>query len=480
MTADGDTAFTPVPANTYGASANGYVVAADVMTGDSELMLWHVSGAVDPPSLTADGEIGVSAYAVPASIPQPGTSKVLDSLDSRLTQAVAAADPDAGGALALWTQHTIAGSGGRTAVRWYEIVPGAVTPLRQEGTISDPNLYVFNGAISPAANGSSAVVNYDVGNSVLSAQIRAQSRTSASALGSMGGEYTLGSSAAADQDFTCTPVCRWGDYGGASPDPINTSIVWGSNQANGVYGGGGNPHWITRNFAIDPAANVDNTAPTTAVPTRALFAPQTLGTTAQLRVSWPAASDPSGIASYELQRKKGTGSWVNVTLPAPTATSVDVDVVPGTNYAFRLRATDGAANTGPWAMTSGSKLALLQETATSITYTGTFKRVALSGSSGGYVRKASVAGRVAKLTFQGSSVAFVTTRAPSRGIVQVRLDGGSWDSLDLYAATTQTKRIVWAAGFGAGAHTLEVRVTGTKNPSATASRVDIDAFLVLP
>ena len=41
----------------------------------------------------------------------------------------------------------------------------------------------------------------------------------------MGGEIVLGTSAAADQDFSCTapngPPCRWGDYAGASPDPTD-------------------------------------------------------------------------------------------------------------------------------------------------------------------------------------------------------------------------------------------------------------------
>jgi hypothetical protein len=255
-TTDGDSAFTPVPANTFGASANGFVVASDLLTGDSELMVWHVSGPAGTPSLTPDGEIGVSTYDIPANVPQPGTSNVLDSLDSRLTQAVAAPDPDAAGAMAVWTQHTIDGPGGRSVVRWYELVPGAGTPLRQEGAISNPSHFVFNGAISPAASGSDAVIHYNVGSATLAAEIRAQSRTGATALGAMVGEITLGTSAASNQDFTCTPPngppCRWGDYAGASPDPNNDHVVWGSNQANGPFTT--DPHWVTRNFAIAPPA----------------------------------------------------------------------------------------------------------------------------------------------------------------------------------------------------------------------------------
>ena len=42
-------------------------------------------------------------------------------------------------------------------------------------------------------------------------------------------------SAGPDGDFTCAPVCRWGDYSGASPDPAadlngTEGNVWHSNM----------------------------------------------------------------------------------------------------------------------------------------------------------------------------------------------------------------------------------------------------------
>jgi hypothetical protein len=254
-TLDGDVAFTPVPANTYGSSANGYVVAADFMTGDSEIMVWHVSGnKTDPPTLTPDANIAVGTYAVPANVPQPDNSYLLDSSDSRLTQAVAAVDP-AVGKLAIWTQHTVAGAGGRAVVRWYELVPTATTKKRQEGTIANASHFVFNAAISPTAGGNAAVINYNLGSASLRPQIRAQSRAGATALGTMGGEIVLGSSSTSNQDFTCSP-CRWGDYAGASPDPNDNTLVWGSNQAIGPFSS--DPHWITRNFAIKATAPIAN------------------------------------------------------------------------------------------------------------------------------------------------------------------------------------------------------------------------------
>jgi hypothetical protein len=247
-TSDGTVAFTPVPANTGDSLAAGYVVAADApyfVASPSQVMAWHVGGTAAAPTLVPDGNMNVTSFAFPANIPQPSTSRVLDSSDTRLTQAVAIADPLAGGE-AVWTQHTVDGAGGRSVVRWYELLPASLT-VRQLGTIQNASLFAFNGAISPASNGTTAAINYNTGSASQLVNIRAQSRLGTTALGAMSGEVVLGTSAAIDQDFSCSP-CRWGDYAGASPDPNDPQAIWGSSQLNGPTTT--DPAWQTRNFQI--------------------------------------------------------------------------------------------------------------------------------------------------------------------------------------------------------------------------------------
>jgi hypothetical protein len=148
-------------------------------------------------------------------------------------------------------------------------------------------------------------------------------------------------------------------------------------------------------------------------------------------------------------------------------------------HTFRVRAIDGANNIGTWTTTRPGKLKLTQETPNKkLTYAGSFKRETLGGSSGGQVQYATANGSVAKLTFTGSSVAFVTTRGQARGIAEIWLDRVRVATLDLYSASLRTGEIAWATRVAAGKHTLEVRITGNKNAAATSSRVDIDAFLV--
>jgi hypothetical protein len=251
--ADGSPAFTPVPANTADGSSTGYIVGAhdDTTAPQSKVMVWHFAPG---PTLVADGDVTVGTFSVPPSVPQPGSTYLLDSLDGRLTQAVQLRDPSAGGLEALWTQHTVAGAGGRAVVRWNEFVPSTLSVL-QEGEIGSGTDHIFNAAISPSSGGSDAAVFYNRGSGSTLALIGAQSRQSSTPPGQMdAGEVVLGTSATFDQETlfqgNCTTApCRWGDYSGASPDPSNAGVVWGSNQLAGPSFFGF-AQWTTQNFAI--------------------------------------------------------------------------------------------------------------------------------------------------------------------------------------------------------------------------------------
>ncbi|MEP7158132.1 MAG: fibronectin type III domain-containing protein, partial [Chloroflexota bacterium] len=226
-----------------------------------------------------------------------------------------------------------------------------------------------------------------------------------------------------------------------------------------------------------PGPPSDTTAPAALAPSATLGSPSVLAAKAKVRLAWPAASDPSGIAAYDVQYRVGSGGWTSIGLASPTSLAVDFGVTPGKAYAFRVGARDGAGNVG-WSPSSNVQLALRQESNTNVTYVGGFQRVHLDGSSGGRVRMTGVGGRLARLTFTGRGVGFVTTRAPARGIAQVWLDGNHVATLDLYAAARQTRVVAWSAAVPAGNHVLEIRVTGTRNPLARSNRIDIDAFIV--
>src|SRR6266550_553158 len=151
----------------------------------TKLELWHFVSNAGTPALLADGSVTVPSFDIPASAPQAGSSFTLDTLDARLTQAVAVNDPGTGGAKGIWTQHTVAGPGGRSVVRWYEVTAGSPPVLRQQGQVDSSTDFVLNGAISPAIGGDSAAIFYNRSGTSGMPIIGAQSRGPSTLLGTM-------------------------------------------------------------------------------------------------------------------------------------------------------------------------------------------------------------------------------------------------------------------------------------------------------
>ena len=245
------TDFTPVPANIADDSAAGYVAAARSFSDQAHIDLYTIGRSGGANAVLGTTTVTVPAFDVPASVPQPGvTDDVLDSLDTRLTQAVAFTDP-ATGKEGIWTQHTIDG-GGPSVVRWYELTPGVTTPMRS-GTVGGAGgAFAFNGAISPAENGNSAVLTYNSGSGAQLVEWRAQDP-----LASTVDDIRLATSGFADHDFSCPDEsgdvfpCRWGDYAGASPDPVNPCVAWGTGMLTATAPDvGGTPQWGTQNAAV--------------------------------------------------------------------------------------------------------------------------------------------------------------------------------------------------------------------------------------
>lgn len=252
---DGSTlTSTPVPVNTSTSAGNGYVVSAYDPSGppptpQSKLAVFHVDASG---VFHADGDITVKTYSIPSPAPDLGGSSVgIDTLDGRLTQA--AGDPTTG----IYTQHTVKGAGGRSKVTWYEIqIVSTVPKLTQEGDIASSTDFVFNGAISPRSDGQGAVIFYNRTSASTDPVIATRGRMNRTKAGQMdSGEVVLGSSSGGDADFSCNftghgEPCRWGDYSGVSADPSNPNVVWGSNQVLTPILPGGDPNWVSLNFAV--------------------------------------------------------------------------------------------------------------------------------------------------------------------------------------------------------------------------------------
>ena len=249
LTQDGHRASTPVPANTIDTAPNGYVVAADnpniVNQGGtaSQIMAWHIRKAPLGPELVEDGNIDVPPFRPPPNVPQQGSQSVLANQgEGRLTNSVMQADPDAGGAKAVWTQHAVEGPGGRSDVRWYELLPATRT-LRQQGSIGSEH-HSFNAAISPTKAGNGAAIFYNVSSST---QITQNPRAGA---GQRHSARPAERGGLARHQLRCRDLrfpVPLGRLRGASRDPNNPAAVWGTSSLTQAPF---EEDWTTRNFAV--------------------------------------------------------------------------------------------------------------------------------------------------------------------------------------------------------------------------------------
>jgi hypothetical protein len=202
------------------------------------------------------------------------------------------------------------------------------------------------------------------------------------------------------------------------------------------------------------------------------------GTSLTAKAVWAAATDPtSAIAGYEVQLRVDAGSWGSTrTFTALATRQTSFGVAAGHTYGTRVRAKDAVGNWSPWVESAAVRLAVTQESSTTMTWGGTWNRWSNQWVSGGATRYATRAGAWAKVSFTGRSVALVVPKGPDRGTARIYVDGAYVGSVSLYASAFQARRIVWSRGWASsGTHTVSVVVAGT----AGHPRVDVDAFAVL-
>ena len=201
------------------------------------------------------------------------------------------------------------------------------------------------------------------------------------------------------------------------------------------------------------------------------------GTSAPILVTLTGAPVPGGnaIESWNLQKRLNNGSWTDVP-GVSVAPSITVLVPAGSKVEFRARAVGTGSVTGPWSAASTAITpSLVQQTAATVVYKGTWANASATTYSGGSVKWSSGAGASATFTFTGRGVALVSALAPARGKARIYVDGALAATVDL-KGTTAGRKVVWSYGWGAsGRHTVKVVVLAT----AGRPRVDVDAFVVL-
>jgi hypothetical protein len=118
------------------------------------------------------------------------------------------------------------------------------------------------------------------------------------------------------------------------------------------------------------------------------------------------------------------------------------------------------------------------------------ERVRFSGSwlhdvqfpetSGQSITYSETPGNAFRIAFTGSAITYVFTRAANRGIAEVWIDGRRQSRINQYSPRTLWQSSERFGGLSPGDQTLEVRVSGEKDPLSAGVFVDLDAFEVEP
>jgi hypothetical protein len=424
-------------------------------------------------TFTGPSNVSIGTFSVgPGTVPQPAPGNALDTLTYRVM--MQNQYRRLGSQESLWLAHTVGNGSGIASVRWYQLNVSGGTVVTsgpvQQGTFNPDSNHRFMPSLAVDGSGNMAV-GYSVSSSAMYPAIRYAGRLVTDPLNTLGqGETTLWAGTGA-QTNTCggNPCQRWGDYSAMSVDPVDDCTFWYTNEYYAANGG----NWQTRIGSFKyPSCTTDETAPSVVAPKYNLAVSGLGTTTIPTRVYW-SATDPSGIASYQVQRQVNGGAWAAITLATPTTAAVTHSLTVGSTYRYRVIATDTHGNASAWIYGRTVKPLLAEQTNAAVSYTGTWTGVASASASGGSLRYATAAGASATFTFTGSGVGWVSHLGPDRGSANVYIDGVFKKTVSLYSTTYQPKRIVYAFAWTSNAaHTIKIVVVGT----AGHPRVDVDAF----
>ena len=124
--------------------------------------------------------------------------------------------------------------------------------------------------------------------------------------------------------------------------------------------------WVMQMVAFRAAGGAPDTQPPTAPGTPVL----TVVSSAQINLTWPAATDNIGVTGYQVERCAGAGCATFTQIAAPTTTNFsDTTLTASTSYSYRVRATDASSNLSAYSgiasatTQAGSAIAFVQTAA---------------------------------------------------------------------------------------------------------------------
>ncbi|MBI4472348.1 MAG: hypothetical protein HY646_06745 [Acidobacteria bacterium] len=128
-------------------------------------------------------------------------------------------------------------------------------------------------------------------------------------------------------------------------------------------------------------------------------------------------------------------------------------------------------------LTSGQCPPEADDTNSRVDYSGSWTRGVSTGARSGTLTYTNETGASARLTFNGTEVQYVYTKAFNRGMAEVLIDGIARSVVDLYGPDIEWQASAMFQGLTPGWHTIEIRASGGKNPASADVLIDLDAIV---
>jgi hypothetical protein len=282
-------------------------------------------------------------------------------------------------------------------------------------------------------------------------------------------------------------ISNTNDFTGVTPIAYAASIPWtltGGNGSKTVYvkfiDAAGN---VSASAATDDitlnSPDTTNPNPPTSAPKHVIAGTQTFGI--PVRLSWGAGSDPveanSGVAGYDVQQSVNGAAFTTIAHTTGLGTTLDLTLSnTSKTYRYRVATRDNSGNLSTFVTGPTFKAISYNELSSVISYSGTWYYATAISYIGHHAKYATAAGASATATISGNRVGWLGRKGPTSGTARVYVDGVLKATINMYAATTQIRQLLFTYSWSAiGTHKVKIVVSGT----AGHPRVTLDQILVL-
>jgi hypothetical protein len=192
-------------------------------------------------------------------------------------------------------------------------------------------------------------------------------------------------------------------------------------------------------------------------------------------VRWDGSDTQAGEVRYDVLRSVDGGAFA-IVATGITREAVRPLLASGHAYRYAVQAVDAAGHRSAWEYGRTFRVRTFGDGRAHVTYRGSWSMTVGAGYLGRSVHRSSAAGARAVFRFTGRQVAWMAAIGPARGRARVYVDGRYLTTVNLHAAQTATRRLVFTRTWDrSGDHVIRIEVVGTPGHG----RVDVDGFVTL-